>query len=73
MDSSRSAMGAKTIRGKYFLTDVDGFDVQDYALGAVRCVIWQGFVLINLDRDCTPLESSHDSILSRFDDNEDRL
>ena len=50
------------------MTAVEGFDVKDYSLQAVSCVVWQGFVLINLDRDCAPFESSHGSILSRFDD-----
>ncbi len=50
------------------MADVEGFDLNDYALGAVPCVVWQGFVFINLDRDCPPFESTHAAILSRFDD-----
>jgi len=50
------------------MTDVESFDVKDYSLPSVACVVSQGFILINLDRDCAPFESSYDSILSRFDD-----
>ena len=49
------------------MTGVEGFDLQDYSLHAVPSVVWQGFVFINLDRDCTPFESCYGSILSRFD------
>ena len=50
------------------MTEVEDFDVKDYSLQAVPCVVWRGFVLINLDRNCAPFESSYGSILSRFDD-----
>ena len=50
------------------MTDVEDFDVQDYSLQSVHCVVWQGFLLINLDQNCAPFEASHSSILSRFDD-----
>ncbi len=50
------------------MADVEGFELDDYALHAVPCVVWQGFVFINLDRDCTPFESAHAAFLSRFDD-----
>jgi Rieske 2Fe-2S family protein len=50
------------------MSDVQGFDLQDYALQSIPCELWQGFVFINPDRDCTPLESSFGSFLSRFDD-----
>lgn len=50
------------------MAEVECFEVEDYPLQAVPCVLWQGFVLINLDRDCSPFESSYRSILCRFDD-----
>ena len=50
------------------MTGVSDFDVKDYSLQTVSCVVWQGFVLINLDQNCPPFESSYGSILSRFDD-----
>ncbi|MEO2047767.1 MAG: aromatic ring-hydroxylating dioxygenase subunit alpha [Pirellulales bacterium] len=50
------------------MTEVDSFDVKDFSLQAVHCVVWQGFVLVNLDPDCKSFESSHSEIRSRFDD-----
>ncbi len=47
---------------------VEGFDLNDYTLGAVRCVVWQGFVLINLDRESPAFEESYGPIYSRFDE-----
>ena len=56
------------LKGAPNMAGVEDFDVKDYSLQAVPCVVWQGFVLINLNPDCAPFESSHRSILSRFDD-----
>jgi Rieske 2Fe-2S family protein len=50
------------------MTEVEGFEVSAYSLEEVRCVVWKGFVLINLGQDCEPFETSYGSILSRFDD-----
>jgi Rieske 2Fe-2S family protein len=50
------------------MNEVEGFDVKDYPLQTVHSVVWQGFVFINLDRDCPPFESFLASILTRFDD-----
>ena len=56
------------LKGAPNMTGVEGFDAEDHSLHAVPCDVWQGFVSINLDPDCAPFESSHSSILSRFDD-----
>ncbi|MEO2018178.1 MAG: aromatic ring-hydroxylating dioxygenase subunit alpha [Fuerstiella sp.] len=50
------------------MNDVENFDVKDYTLQTVPCTVWQGFLLINLDQDCTPFKSCYGPILSRFDD-----
>ena len=55
------------LKGAPNMTGVEGFDAKDYSLQAASCVVWQGFVLINLNSDCASFESSHASILSRFD------
>jgi len=49
------------------MVDVEHFNVKDYSLNSVDCTVWQGFVLINVDRDCEPFESYASAIHSRFD------
>lgn len=56
-----------TLKSAPNMTGVEGFDATNYSLQAVPCVVWQGFVFINLNADCVPFESSHGAILSRFD------
>ena len=50
------------------MAGVEGFDRKDYSLHSVPCVVWQGFVFINVNPGCAAFESTYRSILSRFDE-----
>jgi len=42
--------------GAPYMKDVEGFEPGNCRLDAVKLGIWRGWVFVNLDRDCEPLE-----------------
>jgi len=42
------------LRGAPDFKETVGFDKKDFSLVPLRCEVWEGFILVNLDRDATP-------------------
>ena len=49
------------------MKDVEYFDVKNFSLQATAATVWQGFIFVNLDRECESFETSCASFLARFD------
>ena len=52
--------------GAPFMSEVEGFDKRDYPLHAVEVAAWDGFVFINLHRECEPFAQAFAPLLRRF-------
>ncbi|MBD2461800.1 aromatic ring-hydroxylating dioxygenase subunit alpha [Oscillatoria sp. FACHB-1407] len=49
-----------------FMSEVEGFDAEDYALKAVAIATWEGFLFVNLSDYPEPFEQAFAPLLNRF-------